>query len=807
MDNTNDQDNLIAIIGMSGRFPGADSLETFWTNLISGKDSITRKISKNSGNRVLAGGVINNIEEFDAEFFNMTPQEALVTDPQHRLFLEICHEAFEKAGYIPQKYEGSIGVFATCGPLKYLQNNIENNKGDIKNSDFLINLGNQKDYISTKVSYKFNLRGPSMTIQTACSSSLVAVTTACTHLLTFQCDMALAGGMSISLPQEKGYLYQEGMIFSPDGYCRPFDDSGCGTVPSNGGGVVLLKRYEDAIADGDNICAVIRGYGINNDGFDKVSFSAPSIKGQANAVQMAFDMADINPETISYIEAHGTGTLLGDPIEIDALKKVFGNYTNKKQFCGIGSVKGNIGHLLESAGIVGLIKVVLSLQNRQIPKTVNFKKPNRNIDFEKSPFYVNESLKSWKSDYGILRAGISSFGMGGTNVHMILEENRHISTGKQILLPTYTYKRKRYWIDDIPSNAKPILEQKKSNMDKISIEKELAIIWKELLGEGYYHNTDDFFYQGGDSLMSLELAGYIDKKFHVDWKNSDVLKFPTFSQQADQILYLQNQSTASEKTTNDMFIKLKDGVGPHPLFIIHQIEGHILQYHNLVELIEYSGPIYGIQSIEARKEILPEDCTIEELASFYVDEINKMGFSPPYKFLGASLGGIIAYEMAFQMKKKSQKVDFLALIDSIAPDQESRNSKSEEEMTALLIELFEANHIDRREIKTLSKKHKIERLMKSLNLEILSYGEKKKIFNEICRNWSAFQKYKLKVTDEPIIFIEAKRKKFGVMKRSLKELWKEVAKNIKFYELDTDHLNILKNPKVQKVAEIINQNL
>ncbi|WP_265445534.1 non-ribosomal peptide synthetase [Acetivibrio straminisolvens] len=424
----------IAVVGLSGRFPGAKNIEEFWQNLCNGVESVKQftdeevigeGVDPNALKKpeyVKAWGVLDNVDKFDAAFFGYNPREAEVLDPQQRIFLEEAWKALENAGYDAQKYPGKIGVYASVGMNTYTQNLAESFKEKGLASDYQIMISNDKDFLATRVAYKLNLKGPAVTVQTACSSSLVAVHLACLSLQNGECDMAVAGGASIRLPQKTGYLYQEGMILSPDGHCRAFDEEAKGTVGGNGAGVVVLKRLEDAICDGDSIWAVIKGTAINNDGSVKVGYTAPGIEGQAGAISEAHLKAGVDPETITYIEAHGTGTPLGDPIEIEALKQVFGKTTQKKGFCAIGSVKTNIGHLDAAAGVSGLIKTVLALKNKIIPPSLNFKKPNPKLNIHDSPFYINNSLKEWKSNIGPLRAGVSSFGIGGTNAHAVLEE-------------------------------------------------------------------------------------------------------------------------------------------------------------------------------------------------------------------------------------------------------------------------------------------------------------------------------------------------------------------------------------------------
>ena len=431
----NIDDSAIAIIGISGRFPKANNIDTFWKNLQEGVESIeffSEQELLEEGidpsllkkqNYVKAGTVISDIDLFDASFFDYNPREAEIIDPQQRLFLESAVEALEVAGYDSQTYGGAIGVYAGLSENSYARNNIYPH---LENSEpgnvYQFLLGNGNDFLSTRVSYKLNLTGPSITVQTACSTSLVAVHLACQSLLSGECDMALAGGVSIQVPHKKGYLYQEGMIMSPDGHCRTFDAKAKGTLGGNGLGIVVLKRLEDAIADGDYIYAQIKGSAINNDGSSKVGYTAPSVEGQAAVISEAQSIAGIDPETITYIEAHGTATPLGDPIEIAALTKVFRGTTEKKGFCAIGSLKTNMGHLDAAAGVGGLIKTVLALKHKKLPPSLNFETPNPTIDFANSPFYVNTTLSEWNTNGTPRRAGVSSFGIGGTNAHVVLEE-------------------------------------------------------------------------------------------------------------------------------------------------------------------------------------------------------------------------------------------------------------------------------------------------------------------------------------------------------------------------------------------------
>jgi acyl transferase domain-containing protein len=432
----------IAIIGMAGRFPGARTIEQYRQNLANGVESITFF----SDQELLAQGVpparvahpayvkaaplLAECEYFDAPLFQCSPSEAESMDPQHRLLLECAWEALENAGYAARSQDQSkrnIGVFTGGGGLmsSYLLSDVHLNHALIGATASRNHISNDKDYLSTRISYKLDLRGPSFTVQTACSTSLVAIHLACQSLLNGECEMALAGGVTVRVPQRVGYLYQEGEIFSPDGHCRPFDAAAQGTIMGSGVGLVLLKPLAAAYRDGDSVAAVIRGSAINNDGGQKVSYWSTRAEGQLAAISQALAVAKVEPQTISYVETHGTGTLVGDPVEIFALNKAFtrGQRTadTPKQYCAIGSVKSNIGHLEAAAGIAGLIKVVLSLQHKQLYPSLNFSAPNPKINFANSPFYVNTALKAWQTS-GPRRAAVNSLGIGGTNAHVILEE-------------------------------------------------------------------------------------------------------------------------------------------------------------------------------------------------------------------------------------------------------------------------------------------------------------------------------------------------------------------------------------------------
>ena len=425
----------VAIIGMAARFPGAPDLQTFWENLRDGVEAVSFLADeelRNAGvdevllqdpNYVKAAAVLDDIAAFDAAFFEIRDREAEIMDPQHRLFLECAWEAFEDAGHCSPDSRAAVGVYAGASLSTYLLYNLSD-RLDRTGADFNLStlIGNDKDYLATLVAYKLNLKGPAMSVQTACSTSLVAVHQACQGLINYECDMALAGGATIRVPHRVGYLHSGGSMLSPDGHCRAFDARAGGTLPGSGVGAVVLRRLGDALEDRDRILAVIRGSAVNNDGAGRIGFTAPSAAGQEKVIATAQAVADVDAETISYVETHGTGTRLGDPIEVEALTRAFRRRTEARRFCAIGSVKSNFGHLEAAAGVAGLIKTVLALRHRQLPPSLHFEQANPEIDFADSPVYLNAVLSEWKSAGTPLRAGVSSFGFGGTNCHLVLEE-------------------------------------------------------------------------------------------------------------------------------------------------------------------------------------------------------------------------------------------------------------------------------------------------------------------------------------------------------------------------------------------------
>ncbi|MFT4150948.1 MAG: type I polyketide synthase, partial [Paracoccaceae bacterium] len=427
-------ENDIAIVGMAAHLPGAPDISAYWANLAAGVESIrtlTREELLAAGesparmakpNYVPAAAVLDGFTGFDADFFGFSPKEAAILDPQHRHFLEVAWEALENAGHPPETFPGSIGVYAGCGMGSYFYFNLCSNPDLVDGTGMFLlrHTGNDKDFLSTRVSHVFDLKGPSINVQTACSTSLVAVHFGVQALLNGECDMALCGGVTIELPHARGYLYTEGEILSPDGHCHAFDHRAQGTVFGSGAGCVVLRRARDAIRDGDHIWAIVKGTAVNNDGAAKAGYLAPSVDGQARCIAEAQAIAGVTGDDVTYVECHGTGTYLGDPIEVAALTEAFRQTTEAVGTCRLGSVKTNIGHLDTAAGVASLIKVALSLHHRQLPPSLGYEAPNPAIDFETSPFRVNDRLTDWQAP--TLRAGVNSLGVGGTNAHAVIEQ-------------------------------------------------------------------------------------------------------------------------------------------------------------------------------------------------------------------------------------------------------------------------------------------------------------------------------------------------------------------------------------------------
>lgn len=474
----------VAIIGIACKYPKADSVQEFWKNLLNGVEAITflkddeleytpKDNLSSEVKFVKARGVLENVDKFDAEFFGISPREAAILDPQHRLFLELAWSALEDAGYSPDDYKKNIGVFAGSSIPSYLLFNILKNRQTLEElmnanqlGDFQFITGNDNGFLSTKVAYKLGLTGPAINVQTACSTSLVAAGQAYKSLISGECDMALAGGVSITFPQKRGYFFVDGSIGSVDGHCKPFDADATGTVFSHGAGIVLMKRLDDAISDGDSIYAVIKSVAINNDGGNRAGYMTPSVEGQSKVILRAQQIAGVHPSTIKYVETHGTGTPVGDPIEVAGLENAFRQSTNEKQFCGIGSVKSNLGHTDAAAGVTGLIKTALTLHNRVIPPTLHFTTPNPGIDFKNSPFYVVDKVTSLDGIEGPIRAAVSAFGVGGTNAHSILEEFSETSPSSEDETQNHLFVVSAKTEYSLNSNMTALADYLNNNSDK-----------------------------------------------------------------------------------------------------------------------------------------------------------------------------------------------------------------------------------------------------------------------------------------------------------------------------------------------------
>jgi len=547
MHNIREED--IAIIGLAGRFPGASTIEQFWENICEGKESITH-FSAEEINEVAVGsllhhpdyvrakGIVDNVDLFDADFFGLSELDAKLLDPQQRLFLLCACEALEDAGY-PAKNptDDRVGVFASSAMSLYLLHNILKNPEIINTVDeSLILLGNDKDFLATRVSYLLNLKGPSINIQTGCSSSLVCIHYAVQSLLNGECDMALAGGVSIILPQEQGYLYRKNMMGSADGRCYPFDKQAQGSVKSNGVGVVALKLLQDAIEDNDPVYAVIRGSAVNNDGSQKAAFTASNALQQTDVIKQALRVAEVESRSIAFIETHGTGASVGDSIEIAGLKRAI---KGKEKHCALASLKGNIGHLGVAAGVAGFIKTCLSLYHGKIPPSIHFSELNSEISLDKTPFYINTILQDWPDTLYPKRAGVSVFGVGGTNAHIILQE--HCPSLRKVRPDSdaQQWDLKRYWIDAIQSS--PTLSFTSIGTSPYDVLECLTNAWKGVLGKEPLTEEAHFFNEGGHSVSAAQFIEQLPTSLRQQVKVAHLYQFPVFKYLVQHVLSLHTE--------------------------------------------------------------------------------------------------------------------------------------------------------------------------------------------------------------------------------------------------------------------------
>ena len=478
-------ENDIAIVGMAARLPGAENVAEYWRNLREGVESIrtyTEQELLDAGEKlenirqpgyVKAGAPLEGMELFDGEFFGFSPKERAILDPQHRHFLECTWEALEDAGHMPQDFEGQIGLYGGCGMGSYFYFNLCSNPDLVASVGMFLlrHTGNDKDFLVTRAAYLLDLRGPAVGVQTACSTSLVATHMACQSLLSGECDMALAGGVTIEIPHRRGYVYHEGEVLSPDGHCRAFDARAAGTVFGSGAGVVVLRRLPDALEDRDHIYAVIRGSAINNDGAAKVGYLAPSVDGQAEAMAEAYAVAGVSADEIGYVECHGTGTNMGDPIELEALKQAFQSQTERVGFCRIGSVKTNIGHLDTASGVASLIKASLAVHHKQMPATLHYETPNPNVPLDETPFVVNDALRDWPAENGPRIAAVNSLGVGGTNAHVVLSEapeQEAPAPGRRLQLLTLSARNRKALDGNVERLARHLHEQPEGDLADVA---------------------------------------------------------------------------------------------------------------------------------------------------------------------------------------------------------------------------------------------------------------------------------------------------------------------------------------------------
>ncbi|MGQ1787243.1 beta-ketoacyl synthase N-terminal-like domain-containing protein [Saccharicrinis sp. GN24d3] len=676
----------IAVIGMACRYPGANNIEEYWTNLINGKETIKHFTDEELRNSEInfdelkkdpkfigARGVLDNIDKFDAKFFDFSPYDATNTDPQHRVWLETVWDAFENAGCDPITSKEAIGVFAGGYINTYLLNNILRDPNKLENfirlrttESFQIMTGNDISFLPTKTAYKFNLRGPAINVQTACSTSLVAISQACQSLFSYESDICVAGGVCILTPQETGYIHQEGAIPSPDGHCRPFDEEANGTVFSNGVGVVILKRLEDAIKDKDHIYAVVNGWALNNDGNKKVSYTAPSVDGQAEAILMAQGFNEVSAEDIGYVEAHGTATNLGDPIEITALTKAFARSTSKKQYCGIGSVKSNIGHTDAAAGIASFIKVCLAAYNKIIPASLNYNKPNPHIDFKNTPFFVADKPIEWNSDKKLIM-GISSFGLGGTNSHVIVEEPPH--NHEEIETPP-----KNYILPFSAKSASALQERKKSvlefvkNHPKIRIDDLAHTLWN---GRNHMKYRSSVVVKSMDELLSGDIK--FDTKVSDENTNSITFMFPGQGAQYYRMGYEFYQVNDEFKSLVDQgFSLLKEETGINLGELLFRAPTPEEAEKKLVET-SLTQPALFIVEYAMAKSLLKKDIEPKYLIGHSIGE-----------YAAACIAGIFDFESALRIVIKRGQ-----LMQSMQPGKMIAALCSKDKLIAIGNSLFE----------------------------------------------------------------------------------------------------------------------
>lgn len=665
----------IALVGMACRYPGADDPEAFWANLAAGVDSISfftpaELAAAGVGQEMIqhpdyvpAKGVLADIEGFSADFFGYSPEQAAMMDPQARLLHECAWEALADAGCDPRRQSEPIGAYIGGETNPFWLGRAGAGLGP--GGQFQASLYGESKYFAALIAHRLDLRGPALTLQTACSSSLVAAHLACQGLLAGECRLALAGGVSIFVPHRVGYLYQEGMMLSRDGRCRPFADQANGAVFSDGLGLVALKRLDDALADGDAVYAVIRGSAINNDGAARAGFAAPGTRGQAEVIRTAFEAAAVDPETVGLVEAHGTGTRVGDAVEVEALTRAFS--TSRRGFCRLGSVKGNLGHLFYAAGVAGLMKAALALDRRLAPPSLHCARPNPMLELERTPFTVNSTPWPWENPPGAppRRAGVSSFGIGGTNAHLVLEEAPLAArrSGRPRPRPP-VFQRQRFPLPmtapDQPPPPSRTADSEPSDTDKAR--QVLAALWREALGNRIGGPEDDFFSLGGDSLALLALVERIAQRLGARLAIQAVLQRPTLAGLTDLIATAasapagpaETRKTAAAPVSELPLMELRRE-GAETLFCFPDIMGRGLVFLPLASLIP------GLRVLALNYPVGPdliEHCLAAVLAS---------QDRQPATFLGYSAGASVALAVARELERRGRPVRRLVFLDAYRP--------------------------------------------------------------------------------------------------------------------------------------------
>jgi len=659
----------IAVIGMAGRFPGADSISALLPSLKNG----TNLIQEFTKEELLASGVdktlldnphykrfcgyLEGSEYFDNELFSISNRDAKLLNPQHRVFLECCWSALENAGYPSFNPPGLVGVYAGSSDSEYLHNNLLTDE-KIQNecSPFELEIYNSKDQLAPHVSYYLNLRGPSISIQTACSTSLVSIHMACQSILTGESTIALAGGVSIPFIGKRGYLYKEGMNLSVDGRIRSFDEKASGMVSGFGCGVVVLKLLDEAIHDKDYIHAVILGSAVSNDGNNKSGYTAPGVQGQIDAITKAIHIAKVNSNEIQFIEAHGSGTLLGDPIEISALKKAFSLFTSAQQFCAVSSIKANIGHLDVAAGVAGFIKAVLQLKIGMIFPACNFTRHNALINFKDSPFYVPTTPTELDKRRQPGIGAVNSLGIGGTNCFILLQEAAKQT--EKIDAPVYQFKKNYFYVapKKIAAANSPSTQH---TINYLSLSKIVRDFWCDVLESDVSNEQISFFDLGGHSISSLILIDKLSKSLKIQLPSSWIHQFPTIS---DQISELNRMTT--QRFSPIIRLKESPNAKTHQLIFFHASQSGAEAYREMAEVLDPRLDFLSVDSINLQKDSGFIE-SIDLLVDTYVDHILYENLTSKIYLGGWSLGGILALEASKKLQDKGYKIPYVFMLDTI----------------------------------------------------------------------------------------------------------------------------------------------